>query len=441
MNYFRAFPAQFICQFLACLVAMVDRTSYPPGHEPENTLRQIFGQQRVDPLVCLALTSKGIRSVARMAMIAADQSGLEKAVPLLLGAQLYGSNELEQLLAVSTIGAFWSAARTQQDQFNQRRARMEEDPHKIPEIASDDHSSFRQLFVTAHPDVILDEWNEPHRKLVEKISRDYLVNALVPFYELGELRVRADVILAKSGMVKSAEELVKIAHEDSPATVATVEEVFRRLHAFLVALEYLNICPFTEAAGPLLYMRELIAFRHDHNRLDVLVKADTLIRKKVAQLNQDRRAQFSTLGVALHEVLMNYRYLWNDAVAKRVRTPSPKRGKGGGGDHGRDTSPPKISRNARKKAAAKVRAAKGVIKDTKQTAKVKGKEKGPDDGKVVAAKKIPQSEFKILIKLRTHGVTCRFFNASCGCTRDGCTMAHKCAKCGGDHPWFGNCDK
>ena len=43
----------------------------------------------------------------------------------------------------------------------------EEDPNKVPELAQEDHAEFRARFVTAHPDVILLDAKEPHKKFVE----------------------------------------------------------------------------------------------------------------------------------------------------------------------------------------------------------------------------------------------------------------------------------
>ena len=62
-----------------------------------------------------------------------------------------------------------------------------------------------------------------------------------------------------------------------------------RLHAFFIALEYLNICDFTIAAGPLKYLSELEEWRHENRGLAVLLAADSLIRKKVYKLNNDKR--------------------------------------------------------------------------------------------------------------------------------------------------------
>jgi len=52
---------------------------------------------------------------------------------------------------------------------------------KVPEIPGEDHAEFREQFVHKHPDVLLPPHREPHRKLVERIQRDYLVHGAVMF--------------------------------------------------------------------------------------------------------------------------------------------------------------------------------------------------------------------------------------------------------------------
>ena len=81
---------------------------------------------------------------------------------------------------------------------------MEEDPTKVPQIPGDDHAEFRDQFVTRHPDVLLPHHREPHKKLVERIQRDFLVHGSVPFYEVGELRARSETLVQKSGLTKSS---------------------------------------------------------------------------------------------------------------------------------------------------------------------------------------------------------------------------------------------
>ena len=67
-------------------------------------------------------------------------------------------------------------------------------------MAQEDHAEFRARFVRSHPDVILIDAKEPHKKFVEKLNRDYLVNGMVPFYTMAEVRTRADNIIQKAGL-------------------------------------------------------------------------------------------------------------------------------------------------------------------------------------------------------------------------------------------------
>ena len=111
------------------------------------------------------------------------------------------------------------------------------------QMPQEDHSDLRSCFVDAHPDMVITTWNEPHRKFIEPINRDFMVNGTIPFYEVGEMRVRSDTISQKSGLAMSAEALLKLSKEDVlKDVVATEEEVVYRLNAFFMALEMHNIC-------------------------------------------------------------------------------------------------------------------------------------------------------------------------------------------------------
>ncbi|CAE7505806.1 unnamed protein product, partial [Symbiodinium necroappetens] len=152
---------------------------------------------------------------------------------------------------------------------------------------------FREIFVNHHPDVILTYMREPHRKFVERIHRDFPVHGAVAFYEVAEMRTRADRIVQTTGFSKTSDDLLRVVQSDSKVSIASDSDVMDRLHAFFIALEYLNICDFTIEAGPLKYLSELEEWRHDNRGLAVLLAADSLIRKK--------------------EVLTHHKQLWNDA--------------------------------------------------------------------------------------------------------------------------------
>ena len=165
--------------------------------------------------------------------------------------------------------------------------------------------------------ILLDD-KEPHKKFVEKLSRDFLVHGMVPFYAVAEIRTRADSIVQKSGLSKNAEDLLTISKAEEPDQVTDVQTLLHRVHALFIALEFLNICTYSRAAGPLKYMQELEQFKAECPGLPYLLAADSLVRKKVHRLQAEQRELYSTFEAALLEVLNNHKYLWNDARTKAV---------------------------------------------------------------------------------------------------------------------------
>lgn len=255
---------------------MVDRTTYPADQVPELALRQIFGRQRLPEPLCLLMAEVGLRSLDTFAMlgdtIAAVKTTLRAVVP---DPARLGANDPARELALTSLAAVWKTCSTLQEHFASRRAKMEEDPTKVSEIPGDDHAEFRDQFVTKHPDVLLHPHREPHRKFVERLQRDFMVHGSVPFYQVGEIRVRSEQIVQKAGISKTAEDLLKVVATDQPVAAASESQVMDKLHAFFVALEYLNICDFTAAQGPLKYLSELEEWRHENKGLALLLAVDS----------------------------------------------------------------------------------------------------------------------------------------------------------------------
>ena len=293
---------------------MVDRTIYPDGRAPDLALRQVFGRQRLSNDLCLLMAEIGLSTVETFAMLGDTIAGVKETLKTLVpDHSKLGSSDAARELSLTSLAAVWKTCSSLQEHFAARRAKMEEDPTKVPEIPGDDHAEFREQFVAKHPDVLLPPHREPHRKLVERIQRDFLVHGAVPFYQVGEFRTRSEHVVQKSGISKTADDLIKVVAVDQPVQAASEAQVLDKLHAFFVALEYLNICEFTFAAGPLKYLSELEEWRHENRGLALLLTVDTLIRKKVHRLNHDQRKTFSTFSKALTEVLSNHKQLWNDA--------------------------------------------------------------------------------------------------------------------------------
>lgn len=432
----RSQPAQ------AVITAMVDRTTYTDeAHTPKLALRQIFGRQGLKSELCVAAADAGLLSVEVFAMLGDTAAAAKTALRAIVPEHALGATGGERELGVMQLASVWLACQALQTQFATRRARMEEDPNKIPEMAQEDHAEFRARFVRSHPDVILIDAKEPHKKFVEKLNRDYLVNGMVPFYTMAEVRTRADNIVQKAGLTKNAEDLLTVAKAEEPDSVTDVNTLMNRIHAFFMALEYLNICQYSRGAGPLRYIQELEQFRTECPSLPFLQLADSLIRKKVYRLQAEQREVYSTYQLALQEVLTNHKYLWNDARTKAQLARS---------EHAKtvdttDTSD-RVQFDTPVKLAKKNKKKRKLERLQDQVKQLKTAHDKPRSQAAAAApskdKRIPESEWKAIAQAAQQvkgAKRCHYFNSSMGCTLgDKCRFKHLCMQCGSSHPMVGN---
>ena len=230
---------------------MVDRTKYDSEEKtPKIALRQIFGRLNLKSELCESAANAGLLSVEIFAMLGDSARAAKDQIKILIPEDELGSTAPERDLAGMQLAAVWLACSALQTQFASRRARMEEDPSKIPEMAQEDHAEFRARFVRTHPDVVLLDAREPHKKFVEKVSRDFLVHGMVPYYAVAEIRTRADTIIQKTGLTKTAEDLLTVSKADEPEAVTDANTLIHRVHALFMTLEYLNICQYNRAGGP-----------------------------------------------------------------------------------------------------------------------------------------------------------------------------------------------
>lgn len=424
---------------------MVDRTKYPDDKIPDLALRQVFGRQRLSEDLCLVMAECKLLNVETFAMLGDSIAGVKATLKTIVHDETkLGATEADREISLTSLAAVWKMCSSLQDHFAARRAKMEEDPTKVPEIPGDHHAEFREQFVARHPDVLLPPHKEPHRKFVERIQRDFMVHGAVPFYQVGEMRTRSEQIIQKSGISKTAEDLIKVVSVDQPVQAASESQVVDKLHAFFIALEYLNICEFTTAAGPLRYLSELEEWRHDNKGLALLLAVDTLIRKKVYRLNYDQRKAFPSFSTALTEVLTNHKQLWNDArssaeldkfkQAGQQAPETPARGvKRSVSDE--ESTPPKPSARAKKNKARRERHKALLAK-----AKTQGADRRDGGSKPAKDARVPEKEWEKISSFKYNGKRrCPFFNCSLGCRfGDSCRNAHVCVECGKDHPWHGN---
>lgn len=423
---------------------MVDRTVYPADHTPELSLRQLFARHRVPEPVRLLFSASNLLTVDTVSVLGDTIAGVKATVTALVGDPALGVDAAARAASLLSFCSVWQACAALQQFTSSRRARMEEDPTKVPELGGESHGEMRSSFVQAHPDIVLSSHREPHKKFVERVHRDFVVHNAVMYYELGEIRVRSETITQKAGFMPNADDLLRLSREDVQASVTNEEDVMARIHAFLMTLEYLNICAYSVASGTVRYLKELEDFRKDCPGLSLLVRADKLIRRKVAELQADKRDDYPTFTIALLEVLNNFKYLWNEArsqvsVARQIQaretSPVPKGARAASGS-------PVKSRQARKRVGMKekLKALKEELGKKGHAVSTKFEKTGPKGGGKGSSGKgakiqIPDREWKFICSCP--GKYCKFYNSSLGCKfGDSCKQPHKCCKCGGGHAWF-----
>ena len=218
-----------------------------------------------------------------------------------------------------------------------------------------------------------------------------------------------------------------------------------KLHAFFVALEYLNICEFSTAADPLLYLSQLEEWRRENRGLALLLTVDTLLRKKVHRVSSDQRKKFTSFSLALLEVLNNRKQLWNDARSsaeldkfKQALQIAPSTPVSKKRQRSSSRSPPKSGSKAAKNKVRRARA-KEQLKEARSMIATKSN-KGGSPKKVSRDERVPPKEWQAITAFKYHGPRrCPFFNCSLGCRfGDQCKNKHVCVECGKDHPWHGN---
>ncbi|CAE7236610.1 unnamed protein product [Symbiodinium microadriaticum] len=138
---------------------------------PELALRQIFGRQKLPEDLCLLLADKGMLSVPRsrgLAMLGDTITSVKATIKAIGGDDTkFGPDEPARELSLTLLAAIWKLASTLQEHVATRRAKMEEDPSKIPEKIT--------------------------QKFVERIHCDYMVHGTVAFYEAGPLKYLSEL--------------------------------------------------------------------------------------------------------------------------------------------------------------------------------------------------------------------------------------------------------
>jgi hypothetical protein len=465
-------------------MAALDATIYTDKeHTPELALRQIFVVTNVDLAQRKALADMMFVKVDNFAAVADSATGFRTQICLILSANAasadadgLGNSIAAKAANLAFLSGAWRKCATLATHRDSQRARLEEDPLKIPEIALGDYSMMKTKFLKDHVDVIMTDFREPHKRFIERLLRDFTINEVILPYELGEVRLKSEKITQSAGLARTPELLLKIAKIDEAATVTMEEDALNRIYAFWIALEYTGHCSFTwfkeerhptsdklmsVTGGPLNFLQELESRRRETHGLRFLVLIDKKVRGKVHQLVTERAEDFPNISMALHHVLKEDQHIWGEA-----RAEAREGGQGGGGgvsskrrrrdesSEGASVSSISVQKKQKKKSKkGKQEGKKMRDKADAKAEKIRKLNAAPHDARPEVPKgggkagrtnlppiesRIPPKEFAAFSKVRTppsEDRRCRFFNLSCGCQREGCTFNHVCWQCGSKHKW------
>ena len=449
--------------------AGVDNTDYEAAgvkDPPEPGLRTVFVHEKIETPLRIVLAKKGLITMRKFAMLGQTEDKFEARMKSILGVDL-GATDPEKDLNLTMLAVVWKSCQVSMDFELTQRARLQEDPSKIPEIASSDAGDMRERFWKAHPDVVLTSSIEPHKKLIEMVNRDLAVVGVMKFYALGAIRVKKDEIRTTPGLSRSIDDVLKMAEETDLADVNTDEEVINRIQCFTILCAYLGVNEYRlpdykegdEDGSGLSYFAKMIEHRREYAQdygtspMLFTIIADKKIRSKVADLMREKRAKYPTYKAALKHVLTEMRHLWSDAreeakeKSKRSlaapTTPDARRR--------RLSSPDSTEKSARDRLKViydkkkQARARQRVNKEKKsggtaaavdqrppiQRPSPKGKGKGAGKGDRIA-----EDVFSKVKDLCTQNGACTFYNLGKCRFGDKCTLPHKCGQCGGSHTFL-----
>ena len=117
---------------------MVDRTVYPSADQtPELSLRQVFARHRVPERVRLLFATNNMLTVDTVSVLGDTNAGVRTTVVALVGEGNLGGSEAEKTASLLSFCSVWQACSALQQYTASRRARMEEDPQKVPELGGE----------------------------------------------------------------------------------------------------------------------------------------------------------------------------------------------------------------------------------------------------------------------------------------------------------------
>ena len=443
----------------------IDNTTYTDDKIPELQVKSLFASLRIPEKWRKALAEKEFLLVENICTLGSTEDSFVARVKKIFTSSL-DSDPGVQEIEMTKLMALWQACRDIRQQRSDQRTRLAEDPKKVPEIPQVERAVLRMKTRERNKEILWNEFTTPHDKFEDLVRRDVLVNGMVPFYEIYQIRLKCDKIQSTPMLTRDVKKLLAVADQEDYAQITTEESALNRVQALYLVLDTLGIQVFDEATGSRRYVHELKNFSARNPGLAYLLKADKLIREKTFELQVSQPDKFKTQSEALLHVLNNEKHLWDSAISRveAQRYQQVFEQYQGGGSLGQrekvpgEEAPPgsaqekleamikaKRDKKARQRESKKKRALEGGDHPSpKKTARPSQGGKGDTSkglGKGANEKRlVPKNEWDQIVQLATKRggkKVCQWYNSSKGCRfGDSCRDLHECLICPGEkHSW------
>jgi hypothetical protein len=411
-------------------------------HPPHLKLRGLFARYLIPERIRLSI-ARHVES-ADISVMANLHDDLEESIVTLnaicentLWAGPPGIQNLDKTRVKALIGAAKELAKGALES----ESKAFDDPMKYPAIPENDKLLMRTGWLRNHQGLELNKWNTPHSRFIDRIKADFGRNGRVRYYQLQEIRVEAEEIKSRPAVQLHCDNILQAVQQELPgSTVDSAQQLFERVFALFVALEFVEI--FTPAlflSPGLKYYYQLQTFHRDHGQqLAYVLMADTKIRREVDRLTVEDPA--ISFAEAFNRVLDNHKYLWDSAISQvetdkltsrshQVKRPADPTA----------ASPPSKRAKKKSKGSPKGRKQVNLVPNRSSGGKGAGGRQPSAASESSSPRKIPRPEMdKIMSFIRSgqHKKACKWYNSSAGCSQgEGCIFEHKCCQCGLRHAW------
>ena len=223
----------------------MDATIHPDGVTVEATLKKVWQSTNLPAQFSVKMATQGLTELSIFDGISDTLTGFKESISTFFEEAELGATPPARILSLTRMGTAWEFARSLVKEKEANRARLLEDPNRIPEISVTEYTNYRKAFLDAHPEHFLTEHRDPNKRFGEKVRADIIRHGILQFCDLGEVVLKSENVIKSTGFTRTPEMLMRLASEDMPLNVTLEEDAMARIYAFFVTLEYLNLMSFS----------------------------------------------------------------------------------------------------------------------------------------------------------------------------------------------------